>query len=472
MKESDQVQRDMTQGKIAKQIFLFALPLMAGNFLQIFYNLVDGVVVSNFVNPTLPTAFSSVNVSTPLTMLFVAIAMGMSIGTGIMVSQYFGARQYEDLRKTVSTSMIFLIAVSVALSLTGWFFCRSMLKGLLKLEDGAMLDGAVDYLSIYCLGLVFQFAYNVIASILRGIGNSRATLYFLLVSTLLNIVLDLVFVLVFGWGIAGTATATVISQAASAFTAFAYMYKKYPLLRFKRSEFKLDAGKLKTAIRMSLPATVQQCILSLSFISMQRLVISFGQETIDSFGAVTRVQEFTLIPARSLHVGLLNFTGQNVGAGQIGRVKRGHWLTVLMAICICIGISVLLYVLTGPLLHMFNLSGETFLRGHSQLRFVVWVLWILGLLFISYGVLQGSGDVVYPTVASMTALILRVVFAYIAARYTSFGWRSVYIAHPISTVLALFITFGRYFSMKWVDKAIAKKKADPQEDEAESVAAD
>ena len=460
---------DMTSGNIAKQIFFFSLPLMAGQFLQQLYNLVDGIVVSNFVNPTLPTAFSSVNVSSSLTFLFVAIALGMSVGTGIMVSQYFGAKQYDELRRTVSSSIIFLFVVSVILSVLGYIFTKPLLQGLMNLDDGVLLDGAVSYLSIYCLGLVFQFMYNVIASILRAIGDSKATLYFLLIATIINIVLDLVFVIVFGWGIAGTAIATVIAQGSSAVTSVIYMFKKYPLLRFKRSEFKLHRDKLKITIRLSIPATIQQCVVSVSGIAMQRLVNSFGTETIDAYGAVNRIQTFALIPAMSLHTGLTNFVGQNVGAGNFDRAKKGHWTTVIMSIIICCIVSILLYIFTGPLLGMFNLSGESFSRGQAQMHYLAFVLWLLGTLFISYGILQGSGDVVAPTIGSMVSLVFRVIFAYLFVEYTSWDWKSVYIVHPISTVMACCITFGRYFSMKWMKKAVVNKsseieKLQPSED--------
>lgn len=453
------MKNDMTSGNIPKQILLFSLPLMAGQFLQNMYNMVDGIVVSNYVNPDVPTAFSSVNVSSSLTFLFLAIAIGMSIGTGIMVSQYYGARQPAELRKTVSTSLIFLLIVSAVLSIAGFLFSRPLISSLMGLGPGPLLDGAVEYLSIYCLGLVFQFMYNAVAAILRAIGDSKATLYFLIVSTLLNIVLDLLFVITFGWGIGGTAVATVISQGASAVTSFVYMFKKYPLLRFKRSEFVLDGQKLKTAIRLSIPATLQQAVLSVSSVAMQRVVIGFGTSTIDSFGAVIRIQNFALIPAMSMHTGLVNFVGQNVGAGNFERAKRGHWTTVVMSIVICCIISAVLYIFTDQLLALFNFTGETLNRGHEQLRYLVWVLWILGLLFVSYGVLQGSGDVVAPTIGSATSLVLRVLLAWYFANYTGWGWKSVYIVHPISSVVACFITFGRYFSMKWMDKAVVKNKS-------------
>lgn len=458
---SSPASRDMTSGSIVRHLFFFSLPIMAGQFLQQCYNLVDGLVVSNFVVPTEPTAFASVNISSSLTFLFLAVALGMSTGTGIMVSQYFGARQYDQLRRTASTSLLFLFLASLVLSALGFLFSRPLLRGLLGVADGPMLDGAVTYLSIYSLGLVFQFLYNVVTSILRALGDSRAMLYFLIVATVMNVAMDLLFVLALGWGIAGTAIATVIAQFFSAGVGLIYMFRRYPLLRFRRGELRIEGPRLRTLIRLSLPATVQQAFLSLSNVALQRVVNSFGQSTIDAFGAVIRIQNFALIPSMGLHTGLVTFVGQNVGAGDLARVKRANWIAHGLAAAICCAVSVLMYLLCGPLLDMFNLSGETLFRAQAQLEFLTFVLWILGALFVSYAVLQGSGDVVPPTIGSATSLLFRVLFAWMLAEWTDLGWQSIYISHPLSTLLGCAVTFGRYFSMKWQTKAVARRSADP-----------
>ena len=249
----------MTEGKEWKNILMFALPLMAGNALQQLYNTVDGIIVGNFVGDT---ALAAVGACSPLTMVFIALALGMSNGSAIVVGQYYGAGKHEEMRRTVSTAVLLLLALGAVLSVVGVLVARPMLSGLMRVSE-LYIDYAVDYFAIYAIGLIFQFAYNIFAAVLRALGDSRATLYFLVISSITNTVLDLLFVVGFHWEVAGAAIATVISQALSAVCAAVYMMRKHEVLRYKKGEFRFHGHSQHTDsggcfLRQSGPAAHHQ----------------------------------------------------------------------------------------------------------------------------------------------------------------------------------------------------------------------
>ena len=255
------MKKDMTVGTEWKLILLFALPVLAGNILQQLYNTVDGIVVGRYVGET---ALSSVGTCAPLTMLFLAIAMGLSLGAGIIVSQYFGAEMHTDMATAVNTSLILMTGFGVIMSVIGISLSEVLLRYILRVPD-KILPGALVYIRIYSGGLLFQFIYNGIASILRGVGNSKATLYFLLISAGANIVLDLVFVIVFHMGIAGAAVATVISQAACCIVSFIYMRSK---LEMSPEGKKYDPRTAKTVLKLAIPAAIQHSIVAVGNVTM------------------------------------------------------------------------------------------------------------------------------------------------------------------------------------------------------------
>ena len=231
---NSKVRTDMTTGTPWKHILLFSLPIMAGNLLQQLYNTVDGIVVGNFVSED---ALAATGAGAAMAFFFLALSMGLGNGVGIMISQLYGAKRYDELKSAVSTGLILLIGLGVVVSIAGIVLSPVLFSGLMQVEEGPVRDMSITYFAIYSIGFVLQFAYNTVASILRAVGDSKATLWFLMVSAVLNLILDLVFVICFNWGVAGAAIATVISQLASAVVSFIYMFKKFEIFRFKRGEF-------------------------------------------------------------------------------------------------------------------------------------------------------------------------------------------------------------------------------------------
>lgn len=453
--------KSMNEGKEWKLILLFTLPLMAGNLLQQLYNTVDGIIVGNYVGAQ---ALSSVGTCASLTMLFVALAIGMSAGCSILVSQYFGAQKLDELRKAVSTSIILLVAMGAVLSVVGVIAARPMLQYVLKV-DTYYLEDAVTYFSIYAIGLIFQFTYNIFAAILRSLGDSRATLYFLLVSSVTNVALDLLFVCVFQWGVAGAATATVISQAVSAVVCVVYMFKKHTLLRYRRGEFVFEWDKFTLALRLGIPTMLQQCVISCGHVAIQRLINTFELSHVGLMAgctAASRLENFVLIPIFGFNMGMATFTGQNMGAGRLDRVKRGLWSTELMGLACCVTLGTICYLFAAPLVRLFGISeGNGLEYGVAYIHFIAPTFVIFCIYQIMGGVIQGSGDVLWSTTASITSLIFRTAIAYLMAFCTPVAYRAAWVSVPLGWLWALAILGIRYRSGGWTKKAIVHNESNP-----------
>lgn len=450
--------KDMTQGKEWKLILSFTLPLIGGNLLQQIYSLADSLIVGNFAGQT---ALASVGTSFPITFLLLALATGLTNGVGVMASQFYGAKNAEAFRKNLSTACFTLLGAGILITILGILSSRPLLAGLLQ-ADASILDDALLYLRIYCIGLVFQFAYNTFAAILRSIGDSRSTMYFLLLATVVNIVLDLIFVQF--WQVAGVAWATVIAQAVSAVTAGVYLFRKVELARFRKGQFRFHREMFGMSLRLGVPTSIQQCSVGLGMVLMQRLINSFGVDTISAITAAMKLESFAMVPIMMFYMGLSNFTGQNMGARQMDRIKRGYHQTMVMAMITCAGI-ILLLVFAGPYaIGLFHMNQAATAIGVEYLQTLAWFFLIFCIMYITNGVLQGSGDVAYPTAGSMTSLIVRVIVANIMATFPAIGYRSIFYSIPIGWVCGTAIVFIRYLTGKWKTKGVMQRSAAGKEE--------
>jgi len=446
----------MTVGKEWKHILLFSLPVMIGNLLQQLYNTVDGIVVGNYVSEA---ALAAVGTSATLALIFLAIAIGLGNGAGIMVSQLYGAKRMDELKNAVSTALILLNSIGAVLSVVGFVSARWLFTGLLRVTSSEILELAVDYFSIYALGIVLQFAYNTIAAMLRAVGDSRATLIFLGISGVVNLILDLIFVINFKWGVTGAAIATVISQAASMVVSAIYMFAKYPMFRFKKGEFVFDAEKCRLCLKLGIPTTLQQCVVSFGNVLIQRLVNSFGQVTMAAFTVGNRIENYVFIPIMGFSIGVSNFTGQNMGAGRIDRIKRGWRSAVTMSFCVCVILTGLSYIFAEPMSALFGVEGETLAQSVEYVRFVCFFFLIFSIYMQTTGLLQGSGDVIYSTLCTFSSLIIRVATSYTMAYVFDMGYSSAWKAVPVGWSVSVILVLARYFRGTWQTKGIIKGEA-------------
>jgi len=448
---SNTVKHDMTTGTEWKHILLFSLPIMAGNLLQQLYNTVDGIVVGNFVSQDALAATGTAGI---LALIFLAFAIGLGNGSGIMIAQLFGAKRNDELREAVSTALLLLVGIGAVFSVLGCCFSRFLLRELMNVEEGDVLEYAVSYFAFYSVGFVLQFIYNAVAAILRAVGDSKATLYFLLVSSGINLVLDLVFVICFGWGVAGAAIATVLSQLGSAVVSVWYMFKKYPLFRFGKGEFVFKKDKCLLCLRLGIPTTIQQSIVSFGNVFIQRLVNSFGAATMAAFTVGTRIESYLFVTAIGFNNGMATFTAQNVGARHFDRVKRGVRSTVLMSLAIALVLEILSFGFAGFISRLFGVDGEALSLSIRYVRFLSLVFWIFAIYMVFSGTLQGSGDVMIATVCSLAALSVRVIVAYLLA--PSLGCSAIWIVMPIGWSCALAISVIRFFTGKWKQKGVVR----------------
>ncbi len=438
---------------------------MAGNFLQQLYNTVDGIVLGNFVGET---ALSAIGSCSSLALVFVCLALGFSTGAGIMIAQFYGAQQISDMRKASSTCIILFLGMGLSFTLVGIIFTPWLMRVMLGIPEGKILDMAILYFRIYSAGLLFQFIYNIFAAILRSLGNSRATLYFLLASTVINIVLDLLFVAVFEWGVVGAAIATIFAQLVSAVLSVVYAFKKYPVLRFEKGEFVFDRKKCGLALRFGIPMTLVQTCVSVGALVVQRLVNTFGEVTMAAFTAGGRIEMYCGIPFSSFSAGLSTYVGQNIGAGKMDRVKKGHLATLFMSTGVSIVISLLAYFFAGPLSGLFGVEGPALVQAEEYVSYMAFFF----ILFSFYGTftatLQGSGDVFFACLCTLTSFAVRCSTAYFAVYVLGFGYACCWSTIPIGWACCTPIAVFRYLSGRWKNKAIVSA---PAEDAPENVEA-
>ena len=458
------MQRDMTQGSVWKHILFFSLPIMLGNLLQQLYNTVDGIVVGNYVSQD---ALAAVGSCASLVFLFLAISIGMGNGGGVMVAQFYGAGRMEEMRRAVSTLLIILVAMGLILSLVGVIFAHGLIVNVMQVKDPDIKDMAVTYFRIYCAGLLFQYLYNAIASILRALGDSKATLYFLCIAALLNIVLDLFFVISLKMSVFGVGLATVIAQVICAGVSLIYMLRRYPVFRFRKGEFVFDRHKFVIALRLGIPASIQQAVVSLGNVFIQRLVNSFGGATMAAYTVGNRLENYTLLPILSINAGVATFTGQNVGAGRFDRAKKGFWTSILLSLCTVVILCPLLYIFATPLSQLFGTEGEGLRQSVEMIHFMSAVFFLFALYNPSSGMLQGAGDALWSTGCTLITLGVRVAMAYILVYAFDFGYNAAWIPMPFGWICAAIVAYLRFLSGKWMGKAIVKSPEAPCPQEEE-----
>ena len=444
--------RDMTTGREGKHILAFALPIMGGLVLQQLYNTVDSVVVGQKLGDI---ALGAVGTCSALTMFAVSFAVGLTNGSSVIFAQLFGAKQMDKLRRNLSTAFCLLAALGLLISILGFCFARPLLKALAAPD--AILDMASGYFRIYCLGLVFQFVYNVAAGALRSVGDSKATLYFLCISSVVNIVLDLVFVIVFRWGVEGTAIATVIAQGVSALVSLFYMHRKYEFFRYARGEFAFDPSCCGQILKLGVPTMVQMCIVSGGNVLIQRVVNDLGTVALAANTAAARIENYMFIPVQSMNNGLATFTGQNVGAGKYDRVLGGRRQARYIIVPTALLISLLLWVFAKPLIGLFGVTGEALTLGIQHLRFIAPFFVIFALYMSTAGVLTGSGDVLAAACVTLSVLGVRVAATYIFNYGFHLGFPSLYYANPIGWAFGFIVVWLRFRTGIWKTKAVVKR---------------
>lgn len=440
----------MTTGTPWKHTLRFAMPVLAGSLLQQLYNTVDSIVVGNFAGEE---ALSAVGTTGSFTFLFLALAMGFSAGNGVIVSQYYGASDEQKVRANASTGILLLLGMGLASTIIALLVSKPAFSGLVAVP-AEILDKTLLYFRIFALGLIFQFGYNIFSSILRSIGDSAATLYFLLVSSVVNIVLDVLFVAGFHWGVAGAAIATDIAQALSFVAAWVYMYRKYSVFRFRPREFTWSTPLAVNTLKVGFPIALQLSIVSIGLTFIQRAVNGFGKVMTASFTVGQRIEMYINLPCNAFQTTMATYTGQNIGAGRMDRVKTGMRQTLIISLLMTAMISACIWLFSDSICTLFGLSKEAAVYCNQHLEAVAFINIILSLYVPLFGVFQGANHPAVPAVVATCALSVRVAVTYLLRYSSFFGYTIIWWNGLFGFGVACTIAWTYYLSGRWQRNAV------------------
>jgi putative MATE family efflux protein len=434
-------------------LLIFSLPIIIGNLFQQTYTMVDSAIAGRFVGER---ALAAIGASNSLTNIFICIAIGGGIGASVMISRYFGAKNFTRLKTAINTALIAFLIISILLGAVGLLFSRSVMIVLNTPDD--TLDMAVVYLNIYFLGLPFLFMYNVLSSIFNALGKSRIPLAFLIFSSLFNILLDWISVTTFQMGIAGVAWATLIAQGISALLSFVVL--KALLKKIGGgSEQAFSKEELLPMSRIALPSILQQSTVSIGMMLVQSVINGFGSEILAGFSAAMRIESMCIVPMTGIGNALSSYTAQNIGAGRKERVVQGYHATTGMIIGCTVIICAVLESFHEPIIELFlgkNGTAAALQTGNSYLLFMGWFFCLLGFKMTVDGLLRGAGDMKMFTVANLVNLTIRVVLAMTLA--PRFGIAFVWYAVPIGWFANWAVSFARYRTGKWRSRAVIKEQ--------------
>jgi putative MATE family efflux protein len=441
---------DMTKGSISKLLLMFTIPMFIGSVFQQLYNVVDRMIVGQFIGEK---ALAAVGASFSVIFLLIALAMGATMGVSVLVSQYYGARNYKKVRLCVETSYLFMTVISLALMLIG-FLGNDFILRLLDTPAEILADAEL-YLNTIFAGMFLFFGYNLVSAILRGLGDSNTPLYLLIISTLVNIALDLLFVLYFHWGVFGAALATIISQGVSFVGGLYYLQKINRLFRVNYWRLRFDREIFTRSMQIGLPSGVQQMLVATGMMVLHRLVNGFGTSAVAAFTAAGSIDAFAMMPAMNLSMAMSTFVGQNIGAGKQDRLKGAVRSGLLMAAAIAVTVSLFVVLFSKWLLLIFTAEPEVLRIGRSYLHIVGSFYLPLMLMFIYTGTLRGAGDTFVPTLLTVLSLwIIRVPAASLLAEHL--GINGVWWSMPISWGLGAIFSAAYFYSGAWRKNIVVK----------------
>lgn len=446
---------DLTKGKVWKVIVRFALPLLIGNLLQQLYNVTDSVIVGQFLGKE---ALAAVSASFFIYYFIISFVIGVGSGTSVVISQLFGAKQFQKVQLAFSSFFIFMLVGGVILSIGGIIFAEPVFRLTNTPEE--VIPQAVAYFRIYIGGTFLFVTFNSIISILRGVGESVRPMIFILITTILNILLDLLFILVFKWGIEGAARATVIAQGIGMCVALAYVNNTHPLLSIKKQDMLFDGKLFKESLKIGLPTSVQQCAIALGLIALLGIVNSFGTNTLTAYGAAGKIDTIITQAILTLSGALAAFCGQNIGAGRLDRVKKGLRFTMYANIALGLLTFAAVYLFGDAMMRIFTNDADVIVIGKEYLLIICGFFIVHGALNVYNGALRGAGDTLFPMVTSLVCLwIIRIPLAYYLSSWL--GRSGIWWAIVASITIGLIVTFIYYKTGIWKRRCIIKDETSP-----------
>ena len=447
---------DMTVGKPWEQIVIFTIPMLIGNIAQQLYNTVDSIVVGRYVGDN---ALAAVGSASPIFNLLLVLFIGISVGASVMVSQYFGAKQREELSKTIGNCVTLTALASVIIMVLGALLVKPLLHMLNTPES--IIDWCASYLMILLMGIAGVAYYNILCGILRGLGDSISALIYLLIATVINIVLDIWFVAGLKMGVAGVALATVIAQVVSAVLCMIKLAKMTEVFDMKWKYLKMDRFHASTLIRLGLPSGVTQAIFSMAMVVVQSLTNSFGEMVIAANVIIMRVDGFAMMPNFSFGTAMTTYAGQNVGAKRYDRVEQGAKQGTLIAVGVSAVITAAILVFGKYLMEIFTTTSELVTLSANMMKILAVGYIAMAVTQSLSGVMRGAGDTMTPMwISLITTVLIRVPLAYGISYLTrtpelpTGDYRCIFISLLSSWVLGAVITAICYRRGKWKEKGL------------------
>lgn len=435
----------MTSGSIWKTILLFSLPLIFGNLLQQTYNTIDSMIVGNYVGSN---ALAAVGSSTHLINLLISFSQGIAVGCGVLVSQSMGGSNQKNMRLAVHTSLALAVAFGLLISIIGYIFAPWLLE---KMDTPAEVMGeSIAYLRVFSFGLVFNIIYNMEAGILNAVGNSKRSLLYLGIASFTNVVLDFLLIKRFGMGVKGAAIATNISQALSALLALLFLIRVPDIYKVHLSRIRIHKDMTLNILKVGVPTAIQNTVISLSNVIMQSSVNVFGALPMAGFGAFVKIDGFNILPVLSLSMAITTFVGQNYGAGQIERIKKGMWTTLAMTVFYTIISGTLLYNFAPKLIGLFTNDVRVIEAGVLASRFFCPFYFLLAIMHSLAGTVRGTGKTIPPMIILILSLcIFRIVAAkFVIPHYHTI--ENVYRLYPISWIIGIILMVAYTMKSDWL----------------------
>lgn len=445
--------KDLTEGNSGSLIFKFAMPMLIGNVFQQLYNIVDSIVVGRYVGKE---ALAAVGASFPLIFMLISFVVGVAMGTTIIISQYFGARDMKMVKRSIDTMYIFLFFASILVTVLGITLSKPIFR-LINLPEDVMPQ-AVAYFNVYLSGLIFFFGFNGISSVLRGLGDSKTPLYFLVIATIMNVALDLLFVAVFKWGVAGAAWATVISQAGACITGIIFLNRTHEIVKLNSLKLVFDKAIFRKSLMIGLPTGLQQTFVSMGMLAITRIVNGFGTDVIAAYSAAGRLDSLAGMPAMNFGAALSTFVGQNLGANKPERVRQGFKATLMMSGALALITSLFVIIFRHQLMHLFTEDAAVISIGAEYLVIVSSFYIFFSAMFVIGGVMRGAGDTLIPMFITLFALwAIRIPAAWILSQY--FGVDGIWWSIPVAWFIGMSLSYLYYLKGNWKTKVVVKPRS-------------
>lgn len=444
---------DLTEGNITKRLLFFTLPILVGQLFQTLYNSVDSIVVGNFVGTD---ALAAVTASSTIANFLVGFFLGMATGASVLFSRCFGAREYHTLDEAIHTTVAFSTILGAVIAGLGIIFTPQLLQ-LVSCPENVFQDAQV-YLRIYLVGVLFLSMYNVSAGVLRSIGDAQAPFYYLVLSSCMNIVLDILLVTVIKLGVAGVGIATVISQFVSVALSFRRMMQMDERYRFRTSKLKIDWGLLKKIINLGLPAGLQNSLTAFSNLYLQHYINSFSSAAIAGIGSAQKIDQFAGMPCQSIGLAMTTYIGQNMGAEQPERARKGVGISVAMVVIMVAVVGTPVFFFADKLMAIFGPDAEMISYGADMLRVIMPVYLVMGFQMLFSGIIRGYG---YSKTAMVMAVGGMVVLRQIWLAITltiEHNINFIYWGYPIGWIAAVIPMLAFYFAVCRKLKGIPQAK--------------